>query len=112
MKNLEGRNNGLNILDVQLKSRYRIIALYRIFNPPGIVTQCRYFTALLNLIKQAVDRSGGAKIWILGDFNLNEEMKYKSDNSHKAYFVKLQWKSKQFQNQGLLEAKNWKKHSE
>ena len=34
---LEGLNNGLIIIDVHLKSKYRIIGVYRVFNPPGAI---------------------------------------------------------------------------
>ena len=73
---LEGQNNGLIIIDVQLKSCFRIIGLYRVFNPPGIITQHAYFTAQLQLIRQAAEQRGNRRLVILGDFNLNEEMKF------------------------------------
>ena len=34
----EGLNNGLVIIDVRLKSTWRIIGVSRIFNPQGAVT--------------------------------------------------------------------------
>ena len=36
---LEGVNAGLIILDLKLKIDYRIISIYRSFNPPGGETQ-------------------------------------------------------------------------
>ena len=53
--------------------------------------------------------SGGAKFLILGDFNLNEEMKYKSDYSNNAYFEDL---NKTFDPLGLIqlvEFETWKR---
>ena len=54
----EGINRGLIVLDVKLKSSYMIIGVYRIFNPPGVTTQREYFSAQLNLIKQAIQQAG------------------------------------------------------
>ena len=84
---LEGANNGLIVIDVKLKFNYRIIGVYRIFNPQAGITQRNYFSNQLNMIKQATDLAGRNKVVILGDFNLNEEMKYCPHYSHKAYFV-------------------------
>ena len=48
---LEGLNNGLVIVDVKLQIPFRIICVYRVFNPPGNFTQHSYFTSQLQLIK-------------------------------------------------------------
>ena len=73
---LEGLGNGLIIVDVKLQTSIRIIGLYRIFNPPGNVTQHGYFMAQLQLIKTAAEQRGDKKLILLGDFNLNEAMKF------------------------------------
>ena len=86
---LEGLNNGLVIIDVQLQTPVQIICLYRIFNPPGNFTQHSYFTSQLQLIKVAAERRGHKKLIILGDFNLNEAMKYNNDYSHKSYYDEI-----------------------
>ena len=83
---LEGLNNGLIIIDVLLKSKYRIFGVYRVFNPPGAITQRQYFSSQIDLIKTAAEECGEMKLIILGDFNLNENMKYQQDYSHKAYY--------------------------
>ena len=56
---------------------------------PGNITQHEYFTSQLQLIKTAVQQKGHKKVVILGDFNLNEAMKYNNDYSHKSYYDEL-----------------------
>ena len=97
---LEGQNSGLVIIDVELQSTVRIIGVYRAFNPPGNVTQHAYFTTQLNLIKQATENARNMKIIILGDFNLNETLRYSNDYSHKSYFDEL---NPVFDNLGLIQ---------
>ena len=46
---LEGVNNGLVIIDLILKTNYRIINLYRSFNPPNS-TEKEFFNKQLELI--------------------------------------------------------------
>ena len=86
---LEGINCGLVIIDVHLKSTVRLIGVYRVFNPPGNVSQHGFFTSQLNLIKMATENRGQKKVLVLGDFNLNETMKFSNDYSHKSYFDEL-----------------------
>ena len=86
---LEGNGSGLVIIDVKLDNTVRIIGLYRVFNPPGNVTQHAYFTTQLQLIKIAAEQRGDRKLVILGDFNLNEELKHCNDYSHKNYYDEL-----------------------
>ena len=59
------------------------------FNPPGNFTQHSYFTSQLQLIKNAAEQRGNKKLVVLGDFNLNEEMKYNNGYSHKSYYDEL-----------------------
>ena len=89
MCNLEGQNSGVIIIDVQGQSTMRIIAIYRIFNPPGNISQHDYFTTQLQLIKTAIMQKGNKRVVILGDFNLNEVMKYNVDYSHKSYYDEI-----------------------
>ena len=97
---LDGQNSGLVVIDVVLQSTVRIIGVYRVFNPPGNVTQHAYFTIQLNLIKQATENARNMKIIILGDFNLNDTMRYSNDYSHKSYFDEL---NPVFDNLGLFQ---------
>ena len=80
---LEGLDSGLVIIDLQLQTCTRLIGVYRIFNPPGNVTQHDFFTSQLNLIRQATDQRGSKNVVVIGDFNLNEEMKYNTNVSYK-----------------------------
>ena len=77
---------GIIIIDIKLKSIHRIINVYRVFNPTGLVSQREYFTNQLRKIKNAVADARNRSCIILGDFNLNEEMKFRHDYSHKAYY--------------------------
>ena len=52
---LEGRNAGLIVIDIKLEETYRIINLYRSFNPPGGETQRNMFTRQIELIKVAIE---------------------------------------------------------
>ena len=45
---LEGANSGLVLLDLNHECQYKIINVYRVFNPPGGQTQYQYF---LNQLK-------------------------------------------------------------
>ena len=80
---LEANNSGLVIIDVKLKTLTRIVGVYRVFNPPGGQTQRQYFTNQLQLIKQATEQAANMNVVILGDFNLNEELKFNTNYSHK-----------------------------
>ena len=86
---LEGVNAGLIILDLKLKIDYRIISIYRSFNPPGVETQREMFSRQLALIKTAVINDKIKKIILLGDFNLDENKRYMHNYSHKLYFKDL-----------------------
>ena len=50
------------------------------------IPQREFFKNQLSWIKQATEQAGQKRVIILGDFNLNEEMKYKPEHSHKAYY--------------------------
>ena len=43
----------------------------------------------MQLIKTAAEQRGDKKLVLLGDFNLNEAMKYNNDYSHKSYYDEL-----------------------
>ena len=86
---LEGVNSGLVIVDVKLKSLVRIIGVYRVFSPPGEVSQHAFFTAQIQLIKQACDQARNMKIGVLGDFNLNEDKKFCDEYSLKGFYNEL-----------------------
>ena len=64
---LEGINSHLIILDVVGTRKFRLINLYRCFNPLNHVTPRDFFRNQLNLIKAAYTRN----TIVLGDFNLD-----------------------------------------
>ena len=75
---LELRNNGMIILDINMKSKYRLINLYRSFNPTDGCSQRDFFVNQLQMIKPALVRSEDQIPIVLGDFNLDENKKYKT----------------------------------
>ena len=86
---LEGINSGMIVLDLDLQKKYRMIGIYRVFNPPGATTQRAYFSNQINLIRTAITGFSNSNLIILGDFNLNESMRYSQDYSHKEYFLEM-----------------------
>ena len=43
----------------------------------------------MNRIRQAAEERGNKKLIVLGDFNLNEVLKFSNDYSHKSYYDEL-----------------------
>ena len=58
---LEGTNNGLVIIDLDLESQYRLINVNRVFNPLGGVTQLQYFQNQISQIETAIGNMGRRK---------------------------------------------------
>ena len=56
---LEGQNNGIIIIDVDLKRKYRIMNLYRVFNPTDGRSQRQFFSDQLSHIKAALGTKDG-----------------------------------------------------
>ena len=81
---LEGQNNGIIIIDVDLKKKYRILNLYRVFNPTDGRSQRQFFTDQLSLIKNALGTKDQRQPIMMGDFNLDERMKYLNSYGNKA----------------------------
>ena len=52
---LEQRNNGIVILDINVKTKFRLINLYRSFNPTGVRSQREFFVNQLQTIKSALE---------------------------------------------------------
>ena len=68
---LEGTDNHLVILDFNGSQSYRVIIIYRSFNPPNNETQMQHFQKQLELIQVAITTLGHRKIILRGDFNLD-----------------------------------------
>ena len=71
---LEGLNNGLVIIDLNLKINYRLINVYRIFNPTDGRTQRNFFLDQLTIIRTAVETCDQRCPIINGGLNLDEIM--------------------------------------
>ena len=76
-------------VDLGLTKNYRIMNVYRVFNPENGLTQKEYFINQLKLMKDALVNLGQRIPIILGDFNLDENKHYKVDYSHRAYYELL-----------------------
>ena len=70
---LEEIDTSLIIIDVNSVINYRLINVYRSFNPPNGKTQKQAFAQQLNLIKTAYNNNLAREIIVLGDFNLDEK---------------------------------------
>ena len=57
----------------------RIMNLYRSFRPPGMVSPETFFFNQLRIIKNALSNN----CYIMGDFNLDAKMEFRSDYHHR-----------------------------
>ena len=83
---LEGNNSNIIVIDLDLKLKYRIINLYRSFNPPNNLNQNEHLKYQLDLIKTAVQENLSRKTIIVGDFNLDDVKRYHTDYANKNLF--------------------------
>ena len=83
---LELRNNGMIVLDINMESKYRLINIYRSFNPTDGSSQRDFFINQLLMIKAALERSNERIPIVVGDFNLDENKKFKNDYAYKSYY--------------------------
>ena len=97
---LEGKNSNLVVLDLDLNSKFRLINVYRLFNPPENRTQRDHFSYQLTLIKNALLEDTARQPIIVGDFNLNDALKYQIDYSNHYLFAML---NHEFENQNLVQ---------
>ena len=88
---LETVDTSVVIVDVNLVVDYRIINVYRSFNPPHGLTQKAAFAQQLNLIKKATTNLKGREIIILSDFNLDEIKHNATDYVRKDLFDDFRW---------------------
>ena len=80
---LEGKDSNLLIIDIMGKKEpWRLINVYRSFNPQGNVNPRVKFKYQLNIIKKALTQ----KSLLVGDFNLDYRKKYDVDYAHKNLF--------------------------
>ena len=88
-KDLEGSNNGLLIIDFKTIKNYRLINLYRVFNPTNGRTQQLNFTTQLNIIINAINENHSKQIIIVGDFNLDDSKRHSINYTNHAMFNTL-----------------------
>ena len=80
---LEGKDSNLLIIDIMGKKEpWRLINVYRSFNPQGNVNPRVKFKYQLNIIKKALTQ----KSLLIGDFNLDYRKKFDVDYAHKNLF--------------------------
>jgi hypothetical protein len=82
---LEKENCHLVIVDIMLVKVVRVITIYRSFSPLNNLTPFDFFMKQLIIIKDNIVPN----TILLGDFNLDFEMQYEQDYSHKRYFEEL-----------------------
>ena len=83
---LEDIDLSMIVIDINSTVKYRIINIYRQFNPPNNKTQLEHFSLQLNKIKTAMSSLNGRKIIISGDFNLDDANRYSVDYRYKNLF--------------------------
>ena len=82
---LEEPNTHVIIIDLIASVRMRIITLYRSFRPPGNDTPINFFRKQLYIVERNIVQN----TFILGDFNLDAEMRYRIDYPHKYMYHEL-----------------------
>ena len=86
---LEGEDSCIIVLDIHAKKTYRIINVYRTFNPPANITLKDNFIKQINLISNALLADSNITPIILGDFNLDDSKQNDVQYRNKSYFDKI-----------------------
>ena len=86
-QDLEGEDLSLVIIDVTSTSSYRIVNVYRQFNPPDNLTQTAHFDLQLKQCELASRNLNGKKLIICGDFNMDDKHRYSIDYRYKNLFA-------------------------
>ena len=69
MKNLEGSNNGVVIVDLELTEKYRIVDLHRCFNPTNGLNQVQFFINQLCILEHSALNLNGRSSKEMGFLN-------------------------------------------
>ena len=83
---LEGTNSNVIVIDLDLTKKYRLINLYRLFNPPNNVGQVEHFANQINIIKNTIVEDPTRRVIVVGDFNLDDAKKYCVDYKNRNLF--------------------------
>ena len=86
---LETEDTSVIIIDINAGFKYRIINVYRQFNPPNNQNQSEHFAAQLHIIKNSLENLNGRNPIILGDFNLDDKKRYCTSYRNKHLFEQL-----------------------
>ena len=86
---LEEMNLGIIIIDLIGHYRYRVINIYRSFNPSNGMTPLQFFEVQLSIIKKSIETANNMKIIISGDFNLDDSKRFALDYRNKLFFDRL-----------------------
>ena len=103
-RDLEGSNNGIIIIDFHSHKQYRLVNLYRVFNPQNGRTQIENFQAQLDIIQNAMSNDSNKNVLITGDFNLDDSKRYSLNYHNHNLFSKLHEK---FDPLGLVQLVNF-----
>ena len=71
MNTIEEQGLGIIIVDINLEKKFRIINLYRVFNPVNGMTQREFFTNQMRVVRNAFVQNNNNNIILTGDFNLD-----------------------------------------
>ena len=85
-REIEKTDSGIVIIDVFTNVNYRIINVYRQFNPPAGITQLQFFKSQLEIISTGIQTAGNKTCIVAGDFNLDESKRFAIDYRFKQLF--------------------------
>ena len=103
-RDLEGSNNGIIIIDFQTHKQFRLVNLYRVFNPQNGRSPFVNFETQLQKINEAIINDQTRKIIIMGDFNLDDSKKFNVNYAQRNFFEIL---NEIFDNHGLQQLINF-----
>ena len=86
---LEDVNSGIVIIDVLGIMQYRVINIYRSFNPPNNISAKQFFEKQIDLLRTAITSIGNKKLIFRGDFNLDDLKRHAIAYRHKSLFEPL-----------------------
>ena len=106
---LEDINMGIVIVDILGCNQYRLVNIYRSFNPSNGMTPIQFFKAQLSIVKRAVLTANNKKILISGDFNLDDSKRFSLDYRNKLLFEHLNEICDELNLIQLIDQPTWKR---
>ena len=86
MNTIEEPELNVIIIDINLKTKVRLVNLYRVFNPVNGMSQIDFFRNQMRIVHNALATSNGSNVIINGDFNLDYYRTNSLEYSHANYF--------------------------